>query len=445
MSIGRGLTALAVGTGILLALLSGTAPTAYGQGGEAAEVRVAAQRLADGRTEFALQQREADGMWGDRRLPRARFFPANTAAGRWLASSPLLIAVAPGALSTATGESEIEVRVAAQRLADGRMEFALQQREADGTWAERRLPRARFFPADTAVGRWLASSPLTVRAGVAAPAPTSTPTTTPTPTACVLADHVSRVEAATFQVQSGSGTGTAFHVGNGEWLTNHHVVETADHVSLVHGATRLSATVVGSLPSYDLALLHANPPTATPVLRLEAVRPAQTSPVSAVGFPAGVAGTPSFTRGIVSKHAAGSQFGLAADSVLVQIDAEINPGNSGGPIVDDCGDVVGVAVLKAGATPEGRDLDGIGFGIGAETVTAQLTALRSATHHARQRAAASAPASTSLQISALCNVEASTTFRDMSGRRHEGTPQWPMADLRERRHGLRQRTLQHRR
>ena len=351
MSIGRGRAALAVAAGILLTLLSGAVPTAYGQGAEAQEVRVAAQRLADGRTEFALQQREADGTWGERRLPRARFFPANTAAGRWLASSPLSIAAEPDRLSAVAGESEIALRVAAQRLADGRMEFALQQREADGTWGERRLPRARFFPANTAAGRWLASSPLTVGVGAAARAPTPTPTAIPTPTACVLADSVGRVAAATFQVQTTTGTGTAFHVGNGEWLTNHHVVETVDHVSLVYGATRLSAEVVGSLPNYDLALLRAHPPAATPVLRLEAVRPAQASPVSAVGFPARVAGTPSFTRGIVSKHAPGSQFGLADDSVLVQIDAEINPGNSGGPLIDDCGDVVGVAVLKAATSP----------------------------------------------------------------------------------------------
>ena len=120
--------------------------------------------LADGRTEFALQERRADGEWGERRLPRARFFPAGTRIGRWLASSPQTVR-APGAASGVPG---VEVRVAARLLLSGRMEFALQERRADGEWGERRLPRARFFPAGTRIGRWLASSPQTVRAPGAA-------------------------------------------------------------------------------------------------------------------------------------------------------------------------------------------------------------------------------------------------------------------------------------
>ena len=141
------------------------------------EVRVAAQRLADGRTEFALQERNADGSWAERRLPRARFFPANARVGRWLSSSPLVVEFSPDSMDTAVGEPNLEVRVAAQLLADDRMEFALQERTADGSWAERRVPRARFFPANARVGRWLSSSPLTVTA-----TPTATPTPEPTPT-----------------------------------------------------------------------------------------------------------------------------------------------------------------------------------------------------------------------------------------------------------------------
>ena len=66
---------------------------------------------------------------------------------------------APGGGDDAAGT---EVRITAQRLADGRTEFALQQREADGEWGERLLPRDRFVPATAAVGRWLSSTPLTV-------------------------------------------------------------------------------------------------------------------------------------------------------------------------------------------------------------------------------------------------------------------------------------------
>ena len=159
----------------LLAVLGVTAITASGAGHET-EVRITAQRLADGRTEFALQQREADDGWSERLLPRARFFPAAATVGSWLSSTPLTVR-APGAGDDAEGA---EVRITAQRLADGRTEFALQERDADGAWGERLLPRARFFPATATVGRWLSSTPLTV--SLPEPAPTATPIATPTPT-----------------------------------------------------------------------------------------------------------------------------------------------------------------------------------------------------------------------------------------------------------------------
>ena len=56
-------------------------------------MRITAQRLADGRTEFALQEREADGGWGERLLPRGRFFPATATVGRWLSSTPLTVSL----------------------------------------------------------------------------------------------------------------------------------------------------------------------------------------------------------------------------------------------------------------------------------------------------------------------------------------------------------------
>ena len=141
---------------ILLAVAGADPISAQGTSGDApaVEVRVAAQRLANGSTEFALQQQSGDAAWDERQLPRSRFFPATTWVGRWLASSPLTVS-APGA-------GEAQVRVAARLLADGRMEFAAQQRGADGEWGERLLPRARFFPANATVGRWLVSTSLTV-------------------------------------------------------------------------------------------------------------------------------------------------------------------------------------------------------------------------------------------------------------------------------------------
>ena len=54
-------------------------------------MRIAARRADDGRIEFALQQRRADGSWGGRLLPARRNFPATATAGRWLVSTPVTV------------------------------------------------------------------------------------------------------------------------------------------------------------------------------------------------------------------------------------------------------------------------------------------------------------------------------------------------------------------
>ena len=70
------------------------------------------------------------------------------------------LAGSPVAISSGDGVQEL--RIAARRLVDGHMELALQQRHAGGEWGERLLPQRRFVRANATVGRWLASSPVAV-------------------------------------------------------------------------------------------------------------------------------------------------------------------------------------------------------------------------------------------------------------------------------------------
>ena len=58
-------------------------------------VRIAARGVDGNRVEFALQVKGSDNTWGERLLPRARFFPLSTPVGQWLRSSALTI-TAPG-------------------------------------------------------------------------------------------------------------------------------------------------------------------------------------------------------------------------------------------------------------------------------------------------------------------------------------------------------------
>ena len=91
-----------------LALAALAAGAVYAASHEA-EVRITARQLEDGRVEFALQQR-VDGEWGERQLPRSRFFPANVGHNRWLNSTPLTVSVEAEALEeTSTGGSAISL------------------------------------------------------------------------------------------------------------------------------------------------------------------------------------------------------------------------------------------------------------------------------------------------------------------------------------------------
>ena len=82
----------------------------------------------------------------------------------------LIVLTSPAAAQEpTTAEEGSEVRIAARRLDDGRIEFALQQRQGS-SWGQRELPRSRFFPTDAAAGRWLSSTPLRLGAASAADA-----------------------------------------------------------------------------------------------------------------------------------------------------------------------------------------------------------------------------------------------------------------------------------
>lgn len=97
--------------------------------------------------------------------PTGRSEQAGDHMRRLLTIAGLLVAVAVGAIGTLTVNSQpdgsTEVRITAQRLEDGRTEFGLQQRTADG-WSDRILPRGRYFPVEVETGRWLNSTPISV-------------------------------------------------------------------------------------------------------------------------------------------------------------------------------------------------------------------------------------------------------------------------------------------
>jgi Do/DeqQ family serine protease len=159
-------------------------------------------------------------------------------------------------------------------------------------------------------------------------------------------------------------------------LTNHHVVEAADEitVTLADGKV-LKAKAVGSDPDTDLAVLQVESVALPQITFGDAESLRVGDVVLAIGNPFRVGQT--VTMGIVS--ALGRRIGLNAFENFIQTDAAINPGNSGGALIDTAGNLVGINT--AIYSESGGSL-GIGFAIpasSAKQVMEQIIATGSVT------------------------------------------------------------------
>ena len=147
---------------------------------------------------------------------------------------------------------------------------------------------------------------------------------------------------------------------NGYIITNHHVIESADHIRVkLHGDTKeYKAKLIGSDIETDIA-----------VIKIDAGKPLQSARVGnsdgvqvgdwavAIGSPFGFEAT--VTAGIVSALARDVS-GAQQFQRFIQTDAAINPGNSGGPLLNINGEIIGINT--AIATQNGG-YQGIGFAL----------------------------------------------------------------------------------
>ena len=154
------------------------------------------------------------------------------------------------------------------------------------------------------------------------------------------------------------GSGVIVDAARGLVLTNNHVIEDADEVSvnLADGRT-LKAEFVGSDPDTDVALMRipAENLTAIPVANSNLLQIGDF--VVAVGNPFGVGQT--VTSGIVSAVGRSNLPGAGFQN-FIQTDASINPGNSGGALVNLNGELVGINT--ASFNPRGSMAGNIGLG-----------------------------------------------------------------------------------
>jgi putative serine protease PepD len=152
-------------------------------------------------------------------------------------------------------------------------------------------------------------------------------------------------------------------------VTNAHVVGNAKRftVTLTKGE-RHAATLVGSYPPSDLAVIRLADGNPSPAPFGDSTKLAVGEIVLAIGNPLGLRS--SVTDGIVSSLGRTvSEGGGAVIASAIQTSASINPGNSGGALVDLRGNVVGIPTLAA-IDPQlgGAQAPGIGFAIPSTTV-----------------------------------------------------------------------------
>ncbi|HAW46695.1 MAG TPA: serine protease [Roseovarius sp.] len=160
-----------------------------------------------------------------------------------------------------------------------------------------------------------------------------------------------------------SALGSGFVISeDGYVVTNNHVIDKADEIDIeFFSGEKLSATVVGTDPKTDIALLKVEPQKPLPFVKFGDSDTARVGDwVLAMGNPLGQGF--SLSAGIVSARNRALS-GTYDD--YIQTDAAINRGNSGGPLFNMAGDVVGVntAILS----PTGGSI-GIGFSMASNVV-----------------------------------------------------------------------------
>ncbi len=171
---------------------------------------------------------------------------------------------------------------------------------------------------------------------------------------------------------SGNGTGVIFETtGNGRAfvLTNYHVVEAAYRIEVqISDGSGYSATLRGYDAYKDLAVLEICCSRFRSLPFKDATTLKAGSEVVAIGYPLGLFGSATVTRGIVSAV----RYDTRHQAWVIQTDAPINPGNSGGPLLSAAGDVVGINTYTFDWSDSGRPVDGLGFAISEQTIRGVL-------------------------------------------------------------------------
>jgi serine protease Do len=166
----------------------------------------------------------------------------------------------------------------------------------------------------------------------------------------------------TQSISSGSGV---IYSDDGFIITNNHVIDQADQIEVILGKKTYSASIIGTDPSSDLAVLKIDEKN-LPNIHVSTSHDVQIGDwVLAVGNPFNLTST--VTAGIVSAkgrelHISNEMFPIES---FIQTDAAINPGNSGGALVNLDGHLIGINTAILSKT---GSYAGYGFAVPSDIV-----------------------------------------------------------------------------
>ena len=346
-----------------LALLAG----AGAQSGATANVEVRVwQRVSDANALY-ISARPEGGSW--RTLGTIPIAMDGLSGSRAYRYGDITVTVPRAGTTAAVVEVRVWQRVRAE------LSLYISARPRGGSWGTLgTIPLDMSGRSSTGTFRY---GDITVRVPVPrAAAPTPTPTPTPSgggdDATCDFADSAQKVVASTVLVTTEDGTGSAFYVGNGEFVTAGHVIDGVSTATLTNARLNVTARVVGYFPfgDGDVGILRASGVRLAPLEWAGRLGIGET--VAFSGYPLGsdFGTTAAITRGIVSR------LFNAGDVSSIQTDAQINPGNSGGPLFDECGRVAGVASWKVTQDREGDATEGLGFAVAEPSLNRLLASIR---------------------------------------------------------------------
>lgn len=176
----------------------------------------------------------------------------------------------------------------------------------------------------------------------------------------LIKQNLIQVNTNSFSLGSGIIIGA-----NGQIVTNHHIIASAEQIKVVLDDGRVAdAQLIGSDPATDLAVLE---------ISLDRLQYAELSNqdnfrvgdvVLAIGNPHGF--SRSVSMGIISGIGI-DQLGQHTFENYIQTDASINQGSSGGPLINSEGNIIGINTALFFSPNKSRSVQGLGFAIPASS------------------------------------------------------------------------------